>query len=68
MWDLLRKKHFCATIKLSTVEERFGQKISREFLGLEPGFSTVGICVECADGFFDVFIDIRIVGIFCMQG
>ena len=56
-----------ATIKLSTIKERFGQKIARELLGLKSGFSAVRVCVERADGFFDVFIDIRVICIFRVQ-
>lgn len=66
MWDLLWEKYARTPIELSTIEERFGQKITRELLGLESGFSAVGICVERADGFFDVFVNIRVVGIFCI--
>jgi hypothetical protein len=67
MWDLLWEEDSRATIKLSTVKKRFGQKITRELLCLESGFSAVGICVERADGFFDVLVDICIVGIFRIQ-
>lgn len=66
MWDLLWEEDSRATIKLSTVKERFGQKITRELLGLESGFSPVRIRVERADGFFDVFVNIRVIGIFCI--
>lgn len=67
MWDLLREEDTRTTIKLSTVKERFSQKITRELLGLKSGFSAVGICVERADGFFDVFIDIRVICIFRIE-
>ena len=56
-----------ATIKFSTIKERFGQKITRKLLCLKSGFSAVWICVERADGFFDVFIDIRVICIFRVQ-
>lgn len=64
MRDLLREKHSRTAIELPTIKERFGQQIAREFLGLESGFSAVGICVERADGFFDVLVDICVVGVF----
>ena len=68
MRDLLWKKHSRTPVKLSTIKERFGQKITGELLCLESGFSAVGICVECADRFFDIFIDIGIVRVVCIQG
>lgn len=61
MWDLLGEEDTRTTIKLSTVKERFSQKITRELLRLESGFSAVRVCVECADRFFNVFIDIRVI-------
>jgi hypothetical protein len=66
MGNLLWEEYSCTPIKLSTIKERFGQEITRELLGLESGFSAVRVCVERADGFFDIFIDIRVVGIFCI--
>jgi hypothetical protein len=66
MGNLPWEEYSCAPIKLSTIKERFGQEITRELLGLESGFSAVRVCVERADGFFDIFIDIRVVGIFCI--
>jgi hypothetical protein len=66
MWDLLGKKDSCATIKLSTVKERFGEKIARKLLCLKSSLSAVRICVQRADGFFNILIDIRIVSIFCI--
>ena len=66
MWDLLWEEDSRTPIKLSTIKERFGQKITRELLGLESGFYAVGICVERADGFFDIFVNIRVIGIFCI--
>jgi len=64
MWNLLGKKDFRAPIKLPTVEERFGKKVTRELFCLKSSFSAVRICVERADGFFNILIDIRVVGIF----
>jgi len=63
MWDLLWEEDSRTTIKLSTIKERFRQKIPRELLRFKPGFPTVGVCVERADGFFDILVDIRVVGI-----
>lgn len=63
MRDLLWKEDSRAPIKLATIKESFGQKITRELFRLESGFSAVGICVEGADGFFDIFVDIRVVRI-----
>jgi hypothetical protein len=62
----LGKENSRATIKLSTIKERFGQKIARKLLCLKPGFSAVRVRVERADGFFDVLIDIRVISIFCI--
>jgi len=64
MRDLLGKEDSRATIEFSTIKERFGQKIARELLCLESGLPAVGICVERADGFFDILVHIRVVGIF----
>jgi len=66
MRDLLWKKHSRTPVKLSTIKERFGQKITGELLCLESGFSAVRVRVERADGFFDIFVNIRVVGIFCV--
>jgi len=64
MWNLLREEYSRTTIKLSTIEERFGQEVTRELLCFKSGFSAVRVRVECADGFFNIFIDICVVGIF----
>lgn len=66
MWDLLGEEDSRATIKFSTVKERFGQKIARKLFGLESGLSAVRVRVERADGFFNILIDIRVIGIFCI--
>ena len=68
MWDLLWEEDSRTTIELSTIKKRFGQKIARELLGLESSFSAVRICVQSADGLFNVFIDIRVVSVFCFKG
>jgi hypothetical protein len=67
MWNLLRKEDSRTTVKLSTVKERFCQEITGQLFCLESGLSAVRIRVECADGFFDIFIDIRVVGIFRVE-
>ena len=66
MGNLPWEEYSCAPIKLSTIKEGLCQKIARKLLCLKSGFSAVGVRVERADGFFDVLIDIRVVGIFCI--
>lgn len=61
MWDLLREEYTCTAVEFSTVEEGFGQQVSREFLGFKSGFSTVRIRVERANGLFHVLVDIGVV-------
>jgi hypothetical protein len=64
MWHLLRKKDSCTSIELTTVKERFCQQIPREFLRLKSGFFAIRVRVKCADRFFEVLVDVGIVGIF----
>jgi hypothetical protein len=66
MWDLLGEEDSRTPIKLSTIKERFGQEITRELLRFKSGFLAVWVRIKRADGFFNVFIDVRVVAIVCI--